>query len=398
MFCRHLAFLLLLVPLLTFAQPPMATLTGQVVDARTGQPVPGASLFLVPGNISLTATSDSAGYFRMSAIPVGHFALRAAALGYDTLEVPEMWLRAGKQAEQQLELSPTGKELSSVTISAMAREQVSPLGVKAFTVEQSLRWPATSFDPGRVVTAFPGVAGANDGTNHLIIRGNSPNANAWTLEGVEIVNPNHLSNAGTPTDLPTLSGGGVIILSAQMLGPSQLLTGVLPIDRDNALGGIMDMRLRNGNMHGQEWTVQAGLTGLDLSTEGPIGSGERSSWLANYRYSTVGLLSAIGVPLGDEAVTFQDLSFHVTLPAGKRGELHLFGLGGNSSNVFEAEHDTAKWEFDKDSKNIDYTSRTGAVGGSVKVPVGKRTTFTSSIAISETDQDRKKTRCYQTIP
>ncbi|MBP9160789.1 MAG: TonB-dependent receptor [Flavobacteriales bacterium] len=388
MFCRHLAFLLLLVPLLTFAQPPMATLTGQVVDALTGQPVPGASLFLVPGNISLTATSDSAGYFRMSAIPVGHFALRAAALGYDTLEVPEMWLRAGKQAEQQLELSPTGKELSSVTISAMAREQVSPLGVKAFTVEQSLRWPATSFDPGRVVTAFPGVAGANDGTNHLIIRGNSPNANAWTLEGVEIVNPNHLSNAGTPTDLPTLSGGGVIILSAQMLGPSQLLTGVLPIDRDNALGGIMDMRLRNGNMHGQEWTVQAGLTGLDLSTEGPIGSGERSSWLANYRYSTVGLLSAIGVPLGDEAVTFQDLSFHVTLPAGKRGELHLFGLGGNSSNVFEAEHDTAKWEFDKDSKNIDYTSRTGAVGGSVKVPVGKRTTFTSSIAISETDQDR----------
>jgi hypothetical protein len=182
--------------------------------------------------------------------------------GYDTLEVPEMWLRAGKQAEQQLELSPTGKELSSVTISAMAREQVSPLGVKAFTVEQSLRWPATSFDPGRVVTAFPGVAGANDGTNHLIIRGNSPNANAWTLEGVEIVNPNHLSNAGTPTDLPTLSGGGVIILSAQMLGPSQLLTGVLPIDRDNALGGIMDMRLRNGNMHGQEWTVQAGLTRL----------------------------------------------------------------------------------------------------------------------------------------
>ena len=384
---RSLAGLLALIPLLALAQPPMATLTGQVVDAAS-RPIAGASVFLVPGNISLTATTDSAGNFRMAAIPVGHFALRVAAAGFDTLEVPELWLRAGKQVAQRLELSSSTNELGSVTVSAMAREQLSILGVRTFTVEQSLRWPNMSFDPGRVVMALPGVAGANDGTNHLIIRGNSPNANAWTLEGVEIVNPNHLGNAGTPTDLPSLSGGGVNILSAQMLGPSQLLTGVLPVDRGDALGGIMDMHLRDGNKQEQEWTVQAGLTGLDLSTEGPIGKGGRSSWLANYRYSTVGLLSALGVDLGDEVVNFQDLSFHVTLPAGKRGQVHLFGLGGNSSNVFEAEHDTTKWEFDKDSKNIDYTSNTGAVGASVKVPIGNRTTLSSTIAVSETDQKR----------
>ena len=389
---RQVAWVFIVFPLSIFAQPPMATLVGHVVNGLSGEPVPGASVLLVPGNNSLTTTTDSMGYFRMAGIPVGHYALRAAAVGFDTLEVPELWLRTGKQTQERLELSPATALLGSVNVSAMAREQLSPLGVRPFTVEQSLRWPATFFDPGRLVAALPGVVDANDQANHLIIRGNSPNANAWTLQGVEIVNPSHTGNAGTASDLPTLSGGGVNILSAQMLGTSQLLTGVLPIANDNALGGILDMHLRNGNTREQEWTAQAGLLGIDLSTEGPIGTGGRSSYLANYRYSTVGILGALGVDLGDEAINFQDFSFHVTLGVGKRGEVHLFGLGGNSSNVFEALHDTTQWEVDKDSRNIEYHSSMGAVGGSFRVPLGERATFTSTIAASGIDQERTEDR------
>lgn len=388
----HLLPLLLITNLPLVAQPPMAVLNGHVVEAGSLQPVPGAALQLLPGNASLTAVSDSLGQFRIAAIPVGHYTLVASAAGHDTLEVPELWLRAGKQEEQRLVLSPASKALGSVTISAMARGQLQPLGVRTFTVEQSLRWPATFFDPARLVTALPGVAGVNDQANHLSIRGNSPNANAWTLEGAEIVNPSHTGNAGTATDLPTLSGGGVNILSAQMLGPSQLLTGVLPINRSNALGGILDMHLRNGNMKEQEWTLQAGLLGIDVSTEGPIGKGGRASYLANYRYSTVGLLGAMGVDLGDEAITFQDLAFHVALPAGKRGEFKLFGVGGTSSNVFEATHDTSQWKVDKDSRNIDYASSMGAVGASLRAPVGERTTLSSTVAVSEIDQQRSEER------
>lgn len=370
------------------AQPPMATVQGQVVEAGSLFPVQGASVALVPGNASLITTTDSSGHFRIAAVPVGHYALRVAAPGHDTLEVPELWLRAGKQTVQRLLLTAAAQELGSVSVSAMGRERLSPLGVRPFTVEQSLRWAATFFDPARLVAALPGVASVNDQANHLVIRGNSPNANAWTLQGVEIVNPSHTGNAGTPSDLPTLSGGGVNILSAQMLGTSQLLMGVLPADRDNALGGILDMRLRNGNMKQQEWTLQAGLLGIDASTEGPIGKGGRSSYLANYRYSTVGLLGAMGVDLGDEAITFQDLSFHVALPVGKRGDLHLFGLGGTSSNVFQALHDTTEWEVDKDSRNIDYSSSMGAVGANMHVPLGARTTLSAAFAASEIDQKR----------
>lgn len=374
------------------AQPPMATLSGQVVEADTHRPVGGASVLLVPGNISLTSSTDSAGRFHMAAIPVGHYALRVAALGYDTLEVPELWLRAGKQGVQLLELSAATGMLGPVTVSAMAREQVNALGIRTFTVEQSLRWPATFQDPGRMATALPGVAGVNDQANHLSIRGNSPNANAWLLEGAEIVNPNHTGNAGTATDLPTLSGGGVNALSAQMLATSRLLTGVFPMPYDNALGGILDMRLRDGNRQQQEWTLQAGLLGLDLSTEGPIRKGGRSSYLVNYRYSTVGLLGAMGIDLGDEAITYQDLSFHLAFPIGKRGEWHLFGLAGKSSNRFEAVHDTAAWKVDKDSRNIDYRSSMGAMGARMRQPLGEHTSLSAVVAVSESMQQRTEDR------
>lgn len=385
---RGSAALVLLVSMGARAQPPMATLTGQVVEAGSFLPVPGASIMLLPGNVSLTAASDSAGRFRLPGIPVGHYALRVAALGHDTLEVPELWLRAGKQADMRLELSASAQQLGAVMVSAMAREQPVRLGVRTFTVEQGLRWPATFHDPGRLVTAMPGVANMNDQANHLSIRGNSPNANAYLLEGLEIVSPNHTGNGGTTTDLPVLSGGGVNLLSAQMLGPSQLLTGVLPMDHGNALGGILDMRLRKGNMHRQEWTAQAGLLGIDLSTEGPLGQSGRSSYLVNYRYSTVGLLGAMGVDLGDEQINFQDLAFHVSLPVGKRGEASLFGMGGNSRNLFEAVLDTLEWTYDKDGRNIDYASAMGAAGGVLRIPAGERSSLTAAFAISAIEQHR----------
>lgn len=371
------------------AQVPVSVMRGQVVDGATSRPVPSAAVSLRAGEQQFNTVTDSAGLFLLNDIPVGPYALHVERTGYDPLIIPELWLRAGKEVVQRVELFASSNTLAAVTIDPMGKEHPAVLGIQPFTVEQGLRFPATFQDPARLVTAFPGVAQANDQSNHLIIRGNSPNANAWVLEGVEIVSPNHLTNAGTPSDLPTLSGGGVNILSAQMLGPSQLLTGVLPMEQGDALGGIMDMHLRKGNSQQQEWTAQAGLLGLDLATEGPLGKGGRSSYLVNYRYSTVGLLSAMGVDLGDEAITFQDLSFHVAVPVGKRGELRLFGLGGSSSNIFEAERDTAAWEFDKDGQDITYTSRTGAVGASIRLPLHGSTSWKIAIAYSQVDQDRE---------
>lgn len=118
-------------------------------------------------------------------------------------------------------------------------------------------------DPARMSTSYAGVVSTDDGNNAITIRGNSPNGLLWRMEGVEIPNPNHFSNVGT-------SGGGISILSSQVLTNSDFMTGAFPAEYGNALSGVFDLKLRRGNNQKSEQTIQVGFLGTDLALEGPF--------------------------------------------------------------------------------------------------------------------------------
>ena len=92
------------------------------------------------------------------------------------------------------------------------------------------------------------------------------------------------------------------MISAQLMDRADFYAGGLPPNLGNALAGGINMELRPGNLEKFQYTAQAGLLGIDLAAEGPVVR-DRVSFLANYRYSTLGLLSALGVNLGDELIT-----------------------------------------------------------------------------------------------
>ena len=364
-----------------------AVLTGRVVDGTSSLGLAVVAVEVVIGDTVLVGSTDSLGHFRIGGTPTGICSVRASLVGHATVQVNDVWLRSGKPEHVELALERSSRELPTATVKGVVASSPAP-GAHELTVEKSLRYPATFLDPARLASTYPGVAATNDQANHFSVRGNGPNSNAWLLEGVEIVSPNHTGNAGTPSDRPTFSGGGTVILSAQMLGNSQLLTGAMPVQYGNAVGGIMDMRLRKGSYDKSRFTAQAGLIGIDLSTEGPFAKGKRASYLVNYRYSTLGLLSAMGVDIGDEVITFQDLAFNIATPLGKRGALSVFGMAGVSSNNFDALIDTADWEYDKDDRTIDYSARMGAVGMALNLSVGTHAHWRTSAAWSEGTQER----------
>ncbi len=367
-----------------------SSLSGTITDAATDRPIASAEVQVLTPDTTFITLSDTAGRYGFGALPTGIHPLRVLHSGHATALVPEVWVRNGYEAVQDVGLGIATTDLGEVAVWSDAPRTMPPVGSYALTVEQSLRYPATFFDPTRLATTRPGVSGASDQANHFSVRGNGPAANAYLLEGAEIVTPNHLTNAGTVTDLPSLTGGGTNILSAQMLGNSQLRTGGMAANYGNALGGLMDMRLRRGTHQRQAFTLQAGLTGLDVSTEGPFHKGGLASYLVNYRYSTVGLLSDLGVDLGDERIGFQDLSMHIALPLRRGGHLSFFGFGGLSHNYFTAK-DSADREVDKDARDIDYRSRMGAAGASLLLPVGGQARWRTTVAISAIDQQRDET-------
>jgi len=374
----RLLFLFLLISFAAKAQNITSTIRGTIKDADTGVPLAGANVQLSPlqkGNVT-----DASGAFRFDNLASGRYFLTVSFLGYDKLAVPEILLESGKESVQDLKLGIHAGELAEATV--VSSRPVAFNSVQAITIEQTLRYAATYLDPARVTTSFAGVATTNDQANGLVIRGNSPNSMQWRLEGVEIVNPNHLSNAGTFSDRATQTGGGVNILSTQLLGTSYFLTGAFPAQYGNALSGVLDMNLRKGNDEKTEFTAQAGLIGLDLAAEGPFSKKSRASYLANYRYSFTGLLGAMGVNFGGEDIRFQDFSFNINLPTVKAGTFTFFGLGGISSNTFNADTDTTTWEFEKDRQDIIYKNKMGAAGATHRVSFGSRSSLNSTIVAS----------------
>lgn len=367
----------------TFTQ----TIRGKVTDTDTGQPLAGATIQLV--GTSLGATSDADGRYRLDNVPVGRYQLQVSYVGYQPLLIPELFLTSGKETVQDLALTERAADLEAVVVRAPRGDVFleAPL-VKTLTVEETLRFPATFFDPARLVTTFAGVVQENDQGNGLVIRGNSPNGMLWRLEGVDIVNPNHTPNAGTFSDRVTATGGGVNMLSTQLLSTSYFYTGAFPAAYGNALSGVMDMRLRPGNNQQYEFTGQAGLIGLELATEGPFSADSDASYLVNYRYSFVGLLNLLGVDVGDEEISFQDLSFHLVFPGARGRQLTLFGVGGVSENNFAGPRDSSMWEERKDRFDIDFRSRTGILGMTYQSPIGTRGLWHTAAAYSELDSDR----------
>ena len=372
----------------TFAQTvplPAQVVRGRVLDAETDRPIAQATITLEDAQQSHPTATDANGMFRYPKISVGRYQLRVQSLGYESQTVAELVVESGKEQVIEVRLRPGTEQLAETVVKGI-RPDNNLTSTQSITPEQVLRFPATYLDPARLAASFAGVINTNDQANNLAVRGNSPNGLTWRLGDVEIVNPNHLSNAGTVGDRPTSSGGGVNILSAQLLGPTRFLTGAFGPQYGNTLAGVMDMSLRAGNNERRELTAQVGLIGVDLAAEGPLNKQRGSSYLINYRYSFTGLLGLLGITFGGEAIKFQDLAVNLTFPT-RRGQLTLFGVAGSSSNQFTAKADSLR-EEDKDRFNIGFTSRMGAGGLTYTQNLGSRWTWKLSAVASANTNTR----------
>lgn len=368
---------------------------GVVRDAERGTPLAGVSISLgtTPDVDALAINTNTDGAFFTDALPPGYYLCFFTLSGYEPLLIPEVRLSSGKETVLDVSLRPLSTTLPNVTIQAASPERraLQPIGEIPLTRDQTQRFPATFFDPARLALAYAGVANTDDQANGLTIRGNSPASLRWRLEGVDVVNPNHLPNAGTLGDRPTTSSGGVLLFSAQLLDNSSLLTGSLPAGYGDALGGIMDIYWRRGNRQRHEFTAQAGLIGLDVAAEGPLDRQNRHSYLANYRYSTVGLLGAMGVSFGGEEISFQDFSVKFDFAGKNGGQWSVFAVGGLSNNDFTPPSDSAEIESFKDLLTIDFSSKTGIFGVSHWAPLGTKTWFKFAAAASAQSNERRST-------
>jgi hypothetical protein len=350
-----------LLSLTLVAQTRTQTIRGVVVDKNSQATLPGATLVLINSEPLVGVNTDMDGKFKFSNIPVGKQGIKISFLGYKETVLPNLSVNSGKELVLTIQLEEDIKAMNEVVVKAKVEKnrplnEMSTVSTRTFSVEETQKFAAAANDPARMALAFAGVISGGDFNNMISIRGNSPNGLLWYMEGVEIPNPNHFANVGT-------SGGGISILSSQLLSNSDFSTGAFAAEYGNALSGVFDLKLRKGNNQKREYTVQLGVLGADIAAEGPFKKGYDGSYLINYRYSTLSVLGKIGVPLGDAVTNFQDLSFNISLPTKKIGSFGLFGFGGLSDQSSDAKIDSLKWKEDEFTRNNErFYSNTGAAG------------------------------------
>jgi hypothetical protein len=342
------------------------------------KPVPGATVSLPL--IGKTTQTDSAGNFRFSNVPVGSHQIRISHISFKEVLLENLVVNAGKEVVLSISMENIVHIENEVIVKTNSKKNkplndMSAVSARAFTVEETQKYAAAVNDPLRMATGFPGVLAAEDGNNDIIIRGNAPTGLLWKMEGVDIPNPNHFSEAAG-------TGGGISILSAQLLSNSDFVTGGFASEYGNALSGVFDLKLRKGNNEKKEYTLQAGFLGLNATAEGPVAPFYKGSYLVNYRYSTLALIQKMGVTLTDGSTNFQDLSYHVYLPTNRFGNFSFFGFGGLSSDKEDAEKDSTKWMPGTNRSDERFHSNTALSALTHNILLGEKSNLKSSISYS----------------
>lgn len=330
---------------------------GVVLDADSKKPIQGATITFI-GNSKKTIT-DALGNFSLEKINLGRQSFEIQVTGYDTKLVNDVVVTSGKEVFLTVTMLEKVTVLSEVQVSARknrtkANNEFATVSARSFSVEDTKRYPAAAFDPARMAQNFAGVSNNGDGTNEIVVRGNSPKGVLWRLEGIEIPNPNHFGNLGG-------SGGAISMLSSSTMGSSDFYTGAFPAEFGNATSGVFDLTFRNGNKDKNEFSFMAGLLGIEAAAEGPFKKGGSASYLVNYRYSTVALVKDF-LTLGGVAPTYQDLSFKLHFPSKKGGGFSVFGLGGINKSEKDPVKDSTKWTDDDPNFVLEAPGKLGILG------------------------------------
>lgn len=382
---KRLAFILLTLSLTCINSGALAqskitqNIQGVVTDRSSGAPLSYVTVVL-PDSPQIGTTTNNNGEFILKDVPVGRHDLKASFIGFDTFVVKEVLLTSSKEAYVEIQLTESTNQLEEVVVTVQTQKE-QPLnnmalsGARMLSVEEASRYAGGMDDPARLVSSFAGVA-PSVGNNGISVHGNAPNLLQWRLEDVEIPTPNHFA------DINTLGGGLLSSLSSHVLGNSDFFTGAFPAEYNNAVSGVFDMKLRNGNSRKYQHTFQAGLLGIDFASEGPFSKKGNASYIFNYRYSTTGLLSKISDM--DQTLDFQDFNFKVNLPTKHAG---IFSLWGTAlKDKFEADMDEPEdWDYMDDAKGSNMEQTSAATGLSHRYFFDNNTQLKTTVAMTYSD-------------
>ena len=306
--------LLLLLQVSLFSQS--GRIRGRVMDEEKYEPLPFVNV-VVQGTNSGAAT-DMNGEFVITGLEPGIYTLKATFIGYKPAYSDEIEINNAKTAFIEITMEQLDLEIGEVTVTPSKYENLeeSPVSVQQIQVSDIEKSPGANRDISKVIQSFPGVGSSVSFRNDIIVRGGGPSESVFYLDGIEIPTLNHFSTQGA-------SGGAVGIINADLIQNVNYYSGAFPANRNNALSGVFEFKLKDGNKDQTNRRIAVGASETALTMDGPILN--NTTYLLSLRRSYLQFLfDAIGLPF---LPTFNDVLFKSETNFNQKNRLTLIGLG-----------------------------------------------------------------------
>jgi hypothetical protein len=293
-----------------------ATLNGYVKDASNGEELIGVSVY-VP-ELKAGTITNAYGFYSIT-LPKGTYDVQYSYLGYS---LQKFTAELNQNIAHNVELQNEATVIKEIVVTdKRVDENVVSIQMSKNTLDmtQVRKLPALfgEVDIIKNIQMLPGVITAGEGTSSFYVRGGSADQNLILNDEAPIYDPSHLF-------------GLFSVFNADVIKDSELYKGGIPARFGGRLSSILDVRTKDGNNKGFDFSGGIGSMASRIMVEGPIQK-EKSSFIFSARRSYVDLF--LKAANQDNLVHFYDINAKVNWKTNNKNRFFVAFYAGR--DVFD---------------------------------------------------------------
>ena len=302
----------------------IVNLAGYTRDAKTGEPIAGASIYIE--NPRIGVFSDQYGYFSIS-LSRGRHILNIQSIGMRDTRRMLMIYGDGKM---NIDLQTQVMTLKKVIVSAEKASNVRrvEMGVQKIDIKTIKQVPVVfgEADVLRVVMTLPGVKTVGEASTGLNVRGGSADQNLILFNEGTIYNAAHFF-------------GMFSAFNPEVVKDVELYKSSIPARFGGRLSSVLDINSREGNKKELTGSAGIGLLTSRLNIEGPLVK-DKTSFIFGGRMTYANwLLALLPDQYKHSRASFYDVNLNISHEINKTNSLYFMGY--LSQDGFNLNNDTA---------------------------------------------------------
>jgi hypothetical protein len=298
------------------------TLSGYVTDAKSGESIFGAKVFIP--SIKKGALTNNYGFYSLT-VPSGKYVLEFRLSGVQTKK-KEITLNS--DVRYDMELGESIQDIDEIKVVANADQNTNStqLGSHELDIDEIKTLPAFmgEVDIIKTIQLLPGVSSAAEGGQGFYVRGGGPDQNLVLLDEAVVYNAAHLF-------------GFFSVFNADAVKNVNLIKGGMPANFGGRMSSVLEVSMNEGN--NKKFRVKGGIGAISsrITVEGPLKK-NKGSFVLSGRRTYIDLIMKAAIsdtsPFAGSSYFFYDMNLKMNYKLGDKDRLYLSGYYGKDEFIF----------------------------------------------------------------